>query len=116
MLSWLLLLLLVLVLAPTFLHAAPLEDLIEHLPGYGRPPTTQFSGFLDATAGCDTSVNGKFCKIHYWLNLADTENPMKAPVVEWWTLIILRPRFVARKWPSVDECDGRSHGESLGVD
>jgi cathepsin A (carboxypeptidase C) len=74
---------LLLALAPTFLDAAPLEDLIEHLPGYGRPPTPQFSGFLDATAGCDTSVNGKFCKIHYWLNLADTENPLKAPVVLW---------------------------------
>jgi serine carboxypeptidase-like clade 1 len=79
--SWVLL-----VLAPTVLDAAPLEDLIEHLPGYGRPPTTQFSGFLDATAGCDTSVNGKFCKVHYWLSLADTENqndPLKAPVVLW---------------------------------
>jgi hypothetical protein len=36
-------------LAPTFLHAAPFEDLIDHLPGYGRPQTPQFSGFLDAT-------------------------------------------------------------------
>jgi serine carboxypeptidase-like clade 1 len=65
------------------IHAAPLEDLIEHLPDYGRPPTTQFSGFLDATAGCDTSVNGKYCKLHYWLNLASTDDPLKSPVVLW---------------------------------
>jgi serine carboxypeptidase-like clade 1 len=67
----------------THIHAAPLEDLIEHLPGYGRPPTTQFSGFLDATAGCDTSVNGKYCKLHYWLNLASADDPLKSPVVLW---------------------------------
>jgi serine carboxypeptidase-like clade 1 len=79
MLPWLLLLATSLI----HIHAAPLEDLIEHLPGYDRRPTTQFSGFLDATAGCDTSVNGKYCKLHYWLNLASTDNPLKSPVVLW---------------------------------
>jgi hypothetical protein len=107
---------LLLALAPTFLDAAPLEDLIEHLPGYGRPPTPQFSGFLDAMAGCDTSVNGKFCKIHHWLNLADTENPLK--------LLLSCGRMVDLEHPasilgllqengprtSLDECDGRCHG------
>ncbi len=51
--------------------AAPLEDLIDELPGYGRPPTPMFSGYLDATDGCDTTVNGPVCKIHYWLAMAD---------------------------------------------
>jgi len=55
-------------------HAAPLNDLIIELPGYGRPPTPQFSGYLDASDGCDTEVNGPICKIHYWLALADEEN------------------------------------------
>ena len=50
---------------------APLEDLIDVLPGYGRPPTPMFSGYLDATDGCDTTVNGPVCKIHYWLAMAD---------------------------------------------
>eukprot|EP00531_Pseudo-nitzschia_arenysensis_P014276 CAMPEP_0116120680 /NCGR_PEP_ID=MMETSP0329-20121206/3302_1 /TAXON_ID=697910 /ORGANISM="Pseudo-nitzschia arenysensis, Strain B593" /LENGTH=648 /DNA_ID=CAMNT_0003614461 /DNA_START=54 /DNA_END=2000 /DNA_ORIENTATION=+ len=50
---------------------APLEDLIDELPSYGRPPTPMFSGYLDATAGCDTVVNGPVCKIHYWLAMAD---------------------------------------------
>jgi serine carboxypeptidase-like clade I len=52
-------------------HAAPLEDLVEFVPGYGRPPTTQFSGFLNATEGCDTSINGNYCYLHYWLAMAD---------------------------------------------
>jgi hypothetical protein len=50
--------------------AAPLNDLITELPGYGRPPTPQFSGYLDASAGCDVNINGPICKIHYWLALA----------------------------------------------
>jgi len=53
------------------ISAAPLEDLIDELPGYGRPPTPMFSGYLDATDGCDTTVNGPVCKIHYWLAMAD---------------------------------------------
>lgn len=62
--------------------AAPLEDLIEHLPGYGRPPTPHFSGFLDATAGCDTEANGKGCFLHYWLALADVDALTK-PTIMW---------------------------------
>jgi len=63
-------------------QAAPLEDLVEYLPGYGRPPTPQFSGYLDATDGCDTKTNGDECKLHYWLALAE-EDPMNKPVVMW---------------------------------
>ena len=51
--------------------AAPLEDLVLSLPEYGRPPTPHFSGYLNATAGCDTSVNGPYCGLHYWLALHD---------------------------------------------
>lgn len=62
--------------------SAPLEDLVESLPDFGPPPTSQFSGYLDGTAGCDTAANGDFCKIHYWLALAE-ENPLEKPVVLW---------------------------------
>ena len=61
---------------------APLEDLVEHLPDFGPPPTAQFSGYLDGTAGCDTASNGDFCKVHYWLALAE-EDPLDKPVVLW---------------------------------
>lgn len=63
--------------------AAPLGDLIEELPLYGRPPTPQFSGYLDATQGCDLATNGPVCKLHYWLALADGPHVMDKPVVLW---------------------------------
>lgn len=59
--------------AVTVADAAPLNDLIIELPDYGRPPTPHFSGYLDASAGCDTDINGPICKIHYWLALAAEE-------------------------------------------
>ena len=62
--------------------AAPLGDLVEYLPGFGRPPTPHFSGFLDATAGCDTTANGNGCHLHYWLALAD-EDPLDKPTILW---------------------------------
>ena len=62
--------------------SACLEDLIDELPGYGRPPTPQFSGFLDASEGCNVKVNGPECKLHYWFALAEKE-PSKSPVVLW---------------------------------
>lgn len=62
--------------------AAPLEDLVESLPGYGRTPTPQFSGYLDATDGCDTATNGDSCHLHYWMALAE-EDAMNKPVVMW---------------------------------
>jgi len=52
-------------------NAAPLEDRIDNLPGYGPPPTPQYSGYLDASEGCDKLKNGPICKIHYWLAMAD---------------------------------------------
>ncbi|CAB9504183.1 Carboxypeptidase Y homolog A [Seminavis robusta] len=62
--------------------AAPLGDLVDYLPGYGRPPTPQFSGFLNATAGCDTATNGNGCYLHYWLALAE-EDPWNKPTILW---------------------------------
>jgi len=44
--------------------AAPEEDRIASLPSFGVPPTPQYSGYLDATDGCDTAANGDECKIH----------------------------------------------------
>lgn len=60
---------------------APKEDLVVSLPLYGKPPTTQYSGFLDGTAGCDTAANGNFCKLHYWFALAEGDAANK-PVVQ----------------------------------
>lgn len=67
----------------TSVNSAPLEDLVESLPMFGRPPTTMFSGFLDASEGCDIETNGPVCKLHYWLAMAETEDPTNAPVVLW---------------------------------
>jgi len=64
-------------------NAVPLEDMIENLPLYGQPPTTQFSGYLDATDGCDTKVNGKYCKLHYWLAMAEDDPEFKKPIILW---------------------------------
>jgi serine carboxypeptidase-like clade I len=53
-----------------FCDAAPVDDLIETLPLYGKTPTVQYSGYLNATDGCDTSINGQ-CYIHYWFVAAE---------------------------------------------
>jgi serine carboxypeptidase-like clade 1 len=63
-------------------RASPLNDLVQHLPLYGTPPSPQFSGYLDATDGCDTETNGPYCKIHYWFALAENDFINK-PVVLW---------------------------------
>ena len=62
--------------------SAWINDLIEYLPSFGKTPTPQFSGYLDGSAGCDTTTNGPICQIHYWLALAETD-PASAPVVLW---------------------------------
>jgi serine carboxypeptidase-like clade 1 len=69
---------------------APVEDLVESLPLFGTPPTPQYSGYLDGTAGCDTSVNGAYCKVHYWFAAAaadagdaDADANKHKPVVLW---------------------------------
>jgi len=69
----------------SFVSAAPLEDLVEYLPGYGVPPTPMFSGYLDATKGCDLEANGGYCRLHYWMALAedDRDDPTDKPVVLW---------------------------------
>jgi len=69
-------------LLPFYIYSAPLEDLVDYLPDYGPPPTTHFSGYLDGSKGCDTEANGKECKLHYWLALAEY-NPWNASVVLW---------------------------------
>jgi hypothetical protein len=65
---------------------APLNDIVHELPLWGRPPTPQFSGYLDASGGCDMATNGPICKLHYWLSLAEDndEGPgLSKPVVLW---------------------------------
>ncbi len=59
-----------------------LDDLVDDLPGYGRPPTPHFSGFLDASDGCDVATNGPVCQLHYWLALAE-KDAANSPVVLW---------------------------------
>ena len=66
-------------------RAAPPGDAVARLPGYGRPPTPMYSGYLDATAGCPAD-NGA-CRLHYWLALADDapdhDPGAPRPVVLW---------------------------------
>jgi hypothetical protein len=62
--------------------AAPKEDFVENLPGFGKPPTPHYSGYLDGTDGCDTKTNGAFCKLHYWYAEAE-EGAADKPVVLW---------------------------------
>jgi len=55
---------------------------VASLPLLGHPPPTpQYSGYLDATAGCDTTVNGNTCQIHYWMALAEGDDWESKPVV-----------------------------------
>jgi hypothetical protein len=71
----------------TFVTGAPLNDIIHNVPLYGRPPTPQFSGYLDATNdGCDMATNGPVCKLHYWLALAEDNDDgpgLSKPLVLW---------------------------------
>eukprot|EP00980_Cylindrotheca_fusiformis_P002200 scaffold504_cov109-Cylindrotheca_fusiformis.AAC.6 len=65
--------------------AFPKEDLIEELPSYGKTPTPHYSGYLDASKGCDIFTNGPICKIHYWFAMAEggDDVALKKPVVLW---------------------------------
>lgn len=65
-----------------FCHSFPVEDLVDELPDYGKPKTAHYSGYLDASKGCDLLTNGPTCKIHYWLAFAD-EDALNKPVVLW---------------------------------
>ena len=64
-------------------HNLAHEDLIEELPLYGPPPTSQYSGFLDATKGCDTDANGPECKVFYWLAEAENDPDREKPLILW---------------------------------
>lgn len=64
-------------------EAAPAEDLVESLPFFGKTPTPHYSGYLDATEGCNTEVNGAYCHIHYWLALAEGDDWESKPLVLW---------------------------------
>jgi serine carboxypeptidase-like clade 1 len=69
-------------LLPLLVSGAPAGDKIESLPLFGPPPTPHYSGYLDATDGCDTEVNGDYCKVHYWFAAAEKDADT-APVVLW---------------------------------
>mmetsp|Transcript_31157 Transcript_31157/g.58456 ORF Transcript_31157/g.58456 Transcript_31157/m.58456 type:complete len:534 (+) Transcript_31157:42-1643(+) len=58
-------------------QAAPKDDLVTDLPGYGPPPAPQYSGFLDA------GPTEPGTKLHYWFASAETPDAAKRPVVLW---------------------------------
>lgn len=57
--------------------SAPEQDRVASLPGYGEPPSPQFSGYLDAGAAEPGT------KLHYWFAAAETADWAKRPVVLW---------------------------------
>jgi len=57
--------------------AAPSEDAITDLPGYGKPPSNHWSGFLDA------SQEEPGTKLHYWFAEAEVAEPHALPVTLW---------------------------------
>lgn len=79
---------------PTVSPSPHHEDLVKHMPGYHKSklPTKQYSGYLNPMDGCDVSINGPDCKVHYVLALADTgesdedlkyDAAMSAPTILW---------------------------------
>lgn len=66
-----------LLLLPRSVGAAPAADFVTSLPGYGKPPTPQYSGFLDAGA----AEPGTF--LHYWFAASSLPEAHEAPVVLW---------------------------------
>lgn len=64
-------------LFPGGLHAAPAADTVENLPGYGPPPTKQYSGFLDAGAAEPGTM------LHYWFASASTPKGQDTPIILW---------------------------------
>jgi len=58
--------------------AAPLDDAVLNLPGYGMPPSAQWSGFLNASAAEPGTM------LHYWYAQVEAPaEPAEAPVVLW---------------------------------
>jgi cathepsin A (carboxypeptidase C) len=71
-----------LLLFTPFVAALPSEDLVEELPSFGKTPTPHYSGYLDASKGCDIFTNGPVCNIHYWFAFA-ADDAVSKPVVLW---------------------------------
>ena len=64
----------------TCVSAAPAADLVSNLPGYGAPPSPQYSGWLKG--GMATS--GGMSTLHYWFAAYEGEGDWKKmPVVLW---------------------------------
>ena len=69
--------------------AAPAADEVKSYPGFGVPPTPHYSGYLDASDGCNTKKNGPECQLHYILAMADADeadvdsSEEVAPTVVW---------------------------------
>jgi len=61
----------------TLAIASPSADAVQTLPGYGKPPSPHFSGYLNADAAT------KGTRLHYWWASADVADPSTAPVVLW---------------------------------
>jgi len=57
--------------------AAPSEDAVTSLPTFGKPPTPQWSGFLDASS----VENGTM--LHYWFALTSGPISKSTPVILW---------------------------------
>jgi len=58
-------------------RAAPAADAVTSLPGYGKPPTPQYSGYLDAGAAEPGTM------LHYWFAASSLPNAHDTPVVLW---------------------------------
>ena len=59
------------------IHAAPNDDAIHFLPGFGPPPTPMWSGFLDASAAEEDT------QLFYWFAQSKQADWAKRPVVLW---------------------------------
>ena len=57
--------------------ATPDADAVLSLPGYGKPPSPQFSGFLNASAAEPGTM------LHYWFAAAASPDWKSLPVVLW---------------------------------
>ena len=52
-------------------------DAVRELPGFGAPPTAQFSGFLDASSSTPGTM------LHYWFAAKETADWLTEPTVFW---------------------------------
>ena len=56
---------------PRLLAVDPTRDAVNYIPGFGAPPTRQWSGYMDLPGGQK--------HLHYWFVEA-TDSPSTAPV------------------------------------